>query len=162
MQPRRPPRRGFRRPNVAIARMLNCSPDEIVLVENATVGWCQAFYGLAQDMEPGDNVTTVVAEYAFNFIALLQMVKRCGIEIVVVPNDPSGQADVEALEGLIDERTKLIAVTHVPTSGGLEHKASPSGVRDRVRPCSISRCAIFPTSAGPRCTVSTRRKKWPC
>jgi len=111
----------------AIARMLNCSPDEIALVENATVAWCQAFYGLVQDMKPGDNVVTVVAEYASNFIAFLQAVKRRGIEIVVVPNDEHGQVDLESLEGLVDERTKLIAMTHVPTSGGLVTPAAEVG-----------------------------------
>ena len=44
----------------SIARLLNCSPDEIALVENATVAWRQAFYGLAQDMQRGDNIVTVI------------------------------------------------------------------------------------------------------
>lgn len=111
----------------SIARMLNCHSDEIAVVENATVAWCQAFYGLAQDMKPGDNIVTIVAEYSSNFIAFLQTVKRRGIEIVVVPNDDSGQVDLEALDGLIDGRTRLIATTHVPTSGGLVTPAAEVG-----------------------------------
>ena len=117
----------------SIARLLNCSPDEIALVENATVAWRQAFYGLAQDMERGDNIVTVIPEYASNFIAFLQTVKRRGVEIVVTPNDDSGQVDVEALEGLVDERTKLIAMTHVPTSGGLVTPAEEVGRIARAR-----------------------------
>ena len=111
----------------SIARLLNCSPDEVALVENATVAWRQAFYGLAQDMERGDNIVTVVAEYASNFIAFLQTVRRRGVEIVVVPNDSTGQVDVAALEGLVNDRTKLIAMTHVPTSGGLVTPAEEVG-----------------------------------
>ncbi|MBC6438828.1 MAG: aminotransferase class V-fold PLP-dependent enzyme [Rhodospirillales bacterium] len=114
---------------MSIARMLNCSSDEIALVENATVAWGQAFYGLVQAMKPGDNVVTVVAEYASNFIACLQAVKQRGIEIVVAPNDGHGQVDVAALEGLIDARTRLIAMTHVPTSGGL---VTPAGEVGRI------------------------------
>ena len=111
----------------SIARLLNCSPDEVALVENATVAWRQAFYGLAQDMEPGDNIVTVIPEYASNFIAFLQTVKRRGVEIVVAPNDSTGQVDIAALEGLVNDRTKLIAMTHVPTSGGLVTPAEEVG-----------------------------------
>ncbi len=111
----------------ALAGMLNCGSDEIAVVENATVAWCQAFYGLAQDMKPGDRVLTVVAEYASNYIAFLQTAKRRGIVIDVIPNTPDGEADVEALERMIDDKVKLIAVTHVPTSGGLVNPAAEIG-----------------------------------
>jgi cysteine desulfurase/selenocysteine lyase len=111
----------------ALARMLNCATDEIAIVENATVAWCQAFYGLAQDMAPGDRVLTVVAEYASNYIALLQTARRRGIRIDVVPNTADGETDVAALEAMIDDKVKLIAVTHVPTSGGLVNPAAEIG-----------------------------------
>ena len=126
----------------SLARLLNCSPDEIALVENATVAWRQAFYGLAQDMERGDNIVTVIPEYASNFIAFLQTVRRRGVEIVVAPNDDSGQVDVEALEGLVDDRTRLIAMTHVPTSGGLVTPAEEVGriARSRSVPYLLDAC----------------------
>ncbi|MDA1071051.1 MAG: aminotransferase class V-fold PLP-dependent enzyme [Proteobacteria bacterium] len=111
----------------AIACLINCHRDEVAIVENATVAWCQAFYGLAQDFKAGDRVLTVVAEYASNFIALLQTVRRRGIVVDVIPNDGDGQADLEALEALIDDDVKLIAVTHVPTSGGLVSPAAQIG-----------------------------------
>src|SRR4029077_1628371 len=47
------------------------------------------------------------------------MARRTGAEISVVPNDETGALSVEALERMIDSRVKLIAVTHVPTNGGL-------------------------------------------
>ncbi|MBN33169.1 MAG: aminotransferase [Rhodospirillaceae bacterium] len=117
----------------SIATMLNCAPEEIALVENATVAWCQAFYGLAQDMKPGDNVVTVIAEYASNFISFLRTVKRRGIEIVVAPNDADGQVDLEALDGLVNDRTRLIAMTHIPTSGGLISPAAEVGKIARAK-----------------------------
>ncbi len=109
----------------AIARMLNCHRDEIAIVENATVAWCAAFYGMT--FKPGDKVLTAVSEYASNYIAYLQMQQRAGIEVEVVPNDNQGQLDVGALENMIDERVKLISVTHVPTNGGLINPAADIG-----------------------------------
>ncbi len=97
----------------SIARLLNCARDEIAVVENATVGWDMAFYGMR--FEAGDRILTAAAEYGSNYIAYLQVAKRTGAEIVVVPNDDRGQLDLRALANLIDGRTKLISVTHVPT-----------------------------------------------
>lgn len=111
----------------AIARLLNCSPDEIAVVENATVAWDMAFYGLAQTFRPGDRLLTVMAEYASNYIALLQVARRTGVKIEVVPNDIYGQLDVQALERMLDERVRLISVTHVPTNGGLVNPAAAVG-----------------------------------
>lgn len=109
----------------ALARLLNCGREEIAVVENATVGWDMAFYGMK--LTAGDKVLTAVSEYASNAIAYLQMARRTGIEIAVVPNDAHGQLDVAALENMIDGRVKLISVTHTPTNGGLINPAAEIG-----------------------------------
>ncbi len=103
----------------ALAKFLNCATDEIALMENATVAWQAAFYGLAQNFKPGDRILTAEAEYASNYIAYLQMAERTGVSIEAVPSLDTGELDVAALENMIDDRVKLIAVTHVPTNGGL-------------------------------------------
>ena len=113
----------------SVARLLNASPDEIALVENATVGWQMAFYSL--QFAKGDRILTAEAEYAANYIAFLQMAKRTGAEIDVVPSDATGELDVGALERMIDERVKLIAITWVPTNGGLTNPAAAVG-QDRA------------------------------
>ena len=107
------------------AGLLGCDPDEIAIVENATRAWDMAFYSLP--IGPGDRILTATAEYASNYIAFLQVARSRGAGVEVVPNDESGQLSVEALRGMIDERVKLIAITHVPTNGGLVNPAAAVG-----------------------------------
>jgi selenocysteine lyase/cysteine desulfurase len=113
------------RPYAALATMLNCAPGEVALVENATRGWDMAFYSFA--FQPGDRILTAEAEYASNYLAYLQAQRRFGVEIVSIPSDSAGEIDIPALERLVDERVKLIAITHIPTNGGLINPAVEVG-----------------------------------
>jgi selenocysteine lyase/cysteine desulfurase len=47
--------------------------------------------------------------------------------VEVVPDDETGQLSVTALRKMADERVRLIAVTHVPTNGGLVNPAAEIG-----------------------------------
>jgi cysteine desulfurase/selenocysteine lyase len=107
------------------ARLINCRPDEIAIMENATRSWDMAFYSIR--FKPGDIILTAMAEYASNFIAYLQVAKRRGAKIVVIENDEHGALSIEDLKNSIDDRVKLIALTHVPTNGGLVNPAEEVG-----------------------------------
>ncbi len=109
----------------SVARLLQCAPEEIALQENATRAWEMAFYSLR--FAPGDRIVTAANEYASNYIAFLQVAQRTGAEIHVVESDAAGEIDMEALRNLLDERVKLIALTHVPTNGGLVQPAARVG-----------------------------------
>jgi len=109
----------------SIARLLNAAPTEIALVENATVAWDMAFYSV--NFVPGDRILTAQAEYASNYIAFLQITRRTGAVIEVVPSDAAGELDLAALDRMTDPPTKLIAITHVPTNGGLVNPAAAVG-----------------------------------
>ncbi len=109
----------------AAARLIGAQRSEIALTESADSAWNRAFYSLP--LKPGDRVLTSTAEYQSNYIIYLQAQQRLGITIEVVPNDDSGQLDVAALRQMLNERVKLISITHVPTSGGLVNPASEIG-----------------------------------
>lgn len=114
----------------SLSRLLNCEPDEIAVVENATRAWDMAFYGF--DFRPGDRILTAVAEYASNYIAFLQMAQKTGVKVEAVPDDAYGQLDMAALKRMIDPSVRLIAITHVPTNGGLVNPAAEIGAIARA------------------------------
>jgi selenocysteine lyase/cysteine desulfurase len=109
----------------AIAELVGGRSAEIALFDNATHAWNAAFYSVP--LRPGDQILTGRAEYGSNVLAYWQAARRTGAEVVVVPNDEYGQLDVAALERLAGERTALIGVSHVPTSGGLVQPAAAIG-----------------------------------
>src|SRR3954454_8483802 len=109
----------------AIAALIGCSRDEVAVVENATRAWDMAFYSLR--FEPGDRILCAHSEYESNFVAFLQVCARTGATVEAVPAAPHGQLSVAALESMLDERVKLIAVTHVPATGGLVNPAAEVG-----------------------------------
>ena len=108
-----------------VARLIGGQPDEIAYVENATRAWDMAFHGIR--WQRGDRILTHAAEYGSNYIAFLQVAQRFGVDVVPVASDADGCIDVAALEAAIDDRTRLIALTHVPTNGGLVNPAAAVG-----------------------------------
>jgi selenocysteine lyase/cysteine desulfurase len=109
----------------SVAKLIGAEPGEIAYVENATRAWDLAFYSL--DFKPGDRILTCVSEYSSNYISYLQVARKTGAEIVVVPDDRHGQIDLGALERAIDGRTRLVSISHIPTQGGLVQPAEAVG-----------------------------------
>ena len=109
----------------ATAELIGAAPEEIAFASSATRGWDMAFYSFR--FERGDRILTSVADYISNYLAFLQTAERTGVEVVTVPNDEHGQLSVDALGEAVNERVRLIALTHVPTNGGLVNPVAEAG-----------------------------------
>ncbi len=109
----------------ALATLIGAGRDEIAIVENATRAWDMAFY--AVDFRPGERILTTSSEYGSNVVAFMQMARRRGVSVEVVPDDEHGQVSVEALREMLDDRVRLVAINHVPTHNGLVNPAAEVG-----------------------------------
>lgn len=109
----------------SFARLLNAQADEIACTDGATQAWHRAFH--AVPLRPGDRVLTASNEYNSNWLSLRRTCDRIGCSLEVVPNDELGRIDVRALGRLLDERVKLVALTHIATSNGMVNPAEEVG-----------------------------------
>ena len=116
----------FKKVYESIAALIGAeSASNIALVESSTIAWYKAFHSL--NLKSGDKILTSHVEYGSNFIGMLQAKFQLGIEIIIIPSDAWGQVDVAALEKSIDDKVALIAITHIPTNGGLVNPAEEIG-----------------------------------
>jgi len=121
-------------------QLLNCDPSEIALFENATRAFNAVLYAIP--FAPGDRIVTGRAEYCSNYMAYLHLASTRGVEIVVVADDVHGQIDLDQLGRTLDEGARLVALTHVPTSGGLVNPAAAVGqvARETNTPFLLDAC----------------------
>lgn len=117
----------------SIADFINADSNEIALLENATAAWNMAFYSV--DFQAGDRILTSVAEYASNYISYLRLQREVDVQVNVIPNDEHGQTSTKALENAMDDRVKLISITHMPTNSGLVNPVEKIGNIARRHDC---------------------------
>ena len=95
-----------------IAPLLNAGPGEVVMMPNVTIA--QTAVLSAIDFS-GKRNRIVMTELDFPSVryAYAEMAKRLGAKVVVVKSDDGITIDERRLLGTIDERTRLVAVSHV-------------------------------------------------
>ena len=98
-----------------IARFINAaSHREIIYTRNTTesinlVAWS---WGRA-NLGPGDVVISTEMEHHSNIVPWQMIAEQVGCEVRHVPAREDGEFDWEAFEDLLDERVKLVTVTHM-------------------------------------------------
>lgn len=108
----------------ATAELLGCGEDEVSFQSGASEAWWRAF--TAVPLEPGDRVLAGTSEFQASAFGLLQARGR-GVIVEVIPNDPTGTIDLEALRAAIDGRVRLVCLTQISMSNGAVHPAADVG-----------------------------------
>ena len=71
-----------------------------------------------QMLKSGDEVLISGMEHHANIVPWHLLAMRSGIKVRAIPVTDSGELDMAALPGLLNERTKLVAVSHVSNALG--------------------------------------------
>ncbi len=100
------------------------SEKEIVFTRNATESINLFANGIKDSLQKGDEIVTTVMEHHSNFVPWQQLAKRKGLKFIVMTNDPSAssgqsklqmtnQFQISNLKKYINDKTKILAITHV-------------------------------------------------
>jgi cysteine desulfurase/selenocysteine lyase len=87
------------------------SRRNVVMVRNTT----EAINIVANtlDWKKSDKIVTTVIEHHSNFITWLRVGQRHGCTVEVVRADSEGLVDLSEFERIVDDETRLVAVTHI-------------------------------------------------
>ncbi|KNC09487.1 cysteine sulfinate desulfinase [Klebsiella sp. RIT-PI-d] len=98
------------------------SPEELVFVRGTTEGinLVANSWGESQ-IQPGDNIVITAMEHHANIVPWQMLCARKNAELRVIPLTAEGTLELNALAGLLDAKTRLVAVTHVSNVLGTEN-----------------------------------------
>jgi cysteine desulfurase/selenocysteine lyase len=98
-----------------VRRFVNAqSVDEIVFTKGGTEAINLVSYSyLAPRIQPGDEIVLTVMEHHSNIVPWHFLRERAGAVLRWVDVRDDGSLDIEALDGVIGAKTKLVAVTHM-------------------------------------------------
>ncbi|RLF15802.1 MAG: cysteine desulfurase [Thermoprotei archaeon] len=96
----------------AVAKFINAEGrGEVVMVKNTT----EAINLVAHSLKwrKGDKVVTTLLEHHSNYLPWLKCAQRYGVKVEVVRPSREGFLDLGEVERVVDDNTRLVAVTHV-------------------------------------------------
>ncbi len=100
----------------ALAKFVKANEDEICLTHNVTEGINIVCWGL--DLKKGDEVIITNHEHVGNALPWLNRAKLDGIELKVLQLANTANETLNRVEQLINPKTKVIAVPHMPCTQG--------------------------------------------
>ena len=108
--------------NQAAAFLNARSPEELVFVRGTTEGinLVANSWGSAS-VHAGDNIVITQMEHHANIVPWQMLCERVGAQLRVIPLNQDGTLQLAQLDELLDERTRLVAVTHISNVLGTEN-----------------------------------------
>ncbi|MDD1656299.1 MAG: cysteine desulfurase [Methanomicrobiales archaeon] len=93
-----------------VAAFIGAPEGETVFTRNTTEAITLVAEGLP--WRPGDRVVTTLLEHHSNLLPWMRLRDRKGVELAIVPPAPDGSMTAEAVAAAVNDRTRLVAITH--------------------------------------------------
>lgn len=94
------------------------SPDEIIFTKGTTDAINLVAFSFGELLKAGDEILITAMEHHSNIVPWQLLCERKGCVLKVVPISKKGELDLVAFDTLLNERTKLLAITHISNTLG--------------------------------------------
>ena len=98
-----------------LAGMLGARPEQVAFMRNTSDALSTVANGLT--WRPGDNVVTFRGEFPSNLYPWLRLREAFGVEVRMC-EERAGRIDFDDLAKLIDQHTRVVAISHVQFASG--------------------------------------------
>ncbi len=89
------------------------SVEEIIFTKGGTEAINLVANGIADEIEPGDEIVLSIMEHHSNIVPWHFLRERHGAVLKWVDVDETGALDMAALEAALSEKTRMVAITHM-------------------------------------------------
>src|SRR5690554_1100817 len=94
------------------------STREIIWTRGTTEALNLVANGLAPRLKPGDEILVSQMEHHANIVPWQMVAERTGAKVLPIQITPNGELDLDSFRSLLNERTRVLAVTHVSNALG--------------------------------------------
>ncbi|HKG96273.1 MAG TPA: aminotransferase class V-fold PLP-dependent enzyme, partial [Pyrinomonadaceae bacterium] len=98
-----------------LANLLGARPEQVAFVRNTSDALSTVANGIT--WKPGDNIVTFSREFPSNVYPWLRVRDAFGVEVRMC-EERAGRIDLAEFESLVDQHTRVIAISHVQYASG--------------------------------------------
>ena len=145
----------FEKARETIAKFINCSSEELVIIKNSTEGSnliANAF--LPSLLKKGDTILVSEFEHHSNLLPWIEISKKIGLNVKKIPFDKDFEVDLNKLKKL---KFKFLAINHVSNFLG-----NINNIEDICEVCNKKGAYSFIDSAQSIAHINTDVKKIGC
>lgn len=94
------------------------APEEIIFTKGTTDSINLVAFSFGERLKAGDEILISAMEHHSNIVPWQLLCERKGCVLRVIPISKKGELDLATFEQMLNERTKLLAITHISNTLG--------------------------------------------
>jgi cysteine desulfurase/selenocysteine lyase len=116
-----------------VARWVNAvASEDVVITRGATSALNLLAHGMVSMFQPGDEILLTEMEHHANLVPWQMLARRRDLKLRFIPLTDRGELDLDKLDDLLTERTRLVSLVHVSNVLGTINPVADIAARARA------------------------------